>query len=68
MVTIPTLKSADLIRELELTGWTLRRTVGSHHIFGKPGEWKIISVPVHGNQNIKPGLANRVARDAGISW
>jgi predicted RNA binding protein YcfA (HicA-like mRNA interferase family) len=49
-------------------GWTLKRIKGSHHIFGKTGEWKIIAVPVHGNQNIKPGLANRIAKDAGIFW
>ena len=49
-------------------GWSLKRIKGSHHIFGKPGEWKIITVPVHGGATIKPGLANRIARDAEISW
>ena len=58
----------DLCRRLNEAGWTLKRIKGSHHIFGKAGEWKIIAVPVHGNQNIKPGLANRIAKDAGISW
>jgi predicted RNA binding protein YcfA (HicA-like mRNA interferase family) len=58
----------ELCRSLEQAGWTLRRVKGSHHIFGKPGEWKIISVPVHGNQTIKPGLAARIARDAAIEW
>jgi predicted RNA binding protein YcfA (HicA-like mRNA interferase family) len=45
-----------------------KRIKGSHHIFGKPGEWKIIAVPVHGNEMIKPGLATRIAKDAKISW
>ncbi|HKW30747.1 MAG TPA: type II toxin-antitoxin system HicA family toxin [Verrucomicrobiae bacterium] len=58
----------ELCRRLEEAGWTLKRIKGSHYIFGKAGEWKIITVPVHGNQNIKPGLANRIAKDAGISW
>jgi predicted RNA binding protein YcfA (HicA-like mRNA interferase family) len=58
----------ELCRRLAEAGWTLKRIKGSHHIFGKTGEWKIIAVPVHGNQNIKPGLANRIAKDAGISW
>jgi len=26
-------------------GWTLKRIKGSHHIFGKPSEWRIIAVP-----------------------
>jgi predicted RNA binding protein YcfA (HicA-like mRNA interferase family) len=46
----------------------LKRIKGSHHIFGKPGERKIIVVPVHRNQTIKPGLALRISKDAGISW
>ncbi|HEX4120293.1 MAG TPA: type II toxin-antitoxin system HicA family toxin [Verrucomicrobiae bacterium] len=58
----------ELCRRLGEAGWVLKRIHGSHHIFGKTGEWKIISVPVHGNQNIKPGLASRIAKDAGIAW
>jgi predicted RNA binding protein YcfA (HicA-like mRNA interferase family) len=41
---------------------------GNHHIYSKPGERKIISVPVHGNRNLKPGLATRIARDADLDW
>jgi predicted RNA binding protein YcfA (HicA-like mRNA interferase family) len=58
----------ELCRRLTEAGWVLKRIHGSHHIFGKAGEWKIISVPVQGNQLIRPGLANRISRDAGISW
>lgn len=58
----------ELCRKLNEAGWSLKRIHGSHHIFSKPGEWKIISVPVHGNQTIKPGLANRIAKDANLSW
>jgi predicted RNase H-like HicB family nuclease len=25
-----------------------------------------VSIPVHGSRNLKPGLANRIARDAGV--
>jgi predicted RNA binding protein YcfA (HicA-like mRNA interferase family) len=58
----------ELCRILETNGWTLQRIKGSHHIFTKPGERKIISVPVHGNQNLKTGLASRIARDASLQW
>jgi predicted RNA binding protein YcfA (HicA-like mRNA interferase family) len=59
---------SDLCRLLESNGWTLRRVSGSHHIYSKPGERKVLSVPVHGNQSLKPGLATRLARDANIRW
>jgi len=58
----------ELCRLLIENGWTLKRIRGSHHIFGKPGEMKIITVPVHGSDTLKPGLANRIAKDTGISW
>jgi predicted RNA binding protein YcfA (HicA-like mRNA interferase family) len=32
----------DLCRVLEQNGWQLRRVKGSHHIFSKQGERKII--------------------------
>jgi len=58
----------EICRLLTENGWTLRRIRGSHHIFGKAGESKIVTVPVHGNKVLKPGLANRIAKDAGLEW
>ena len=58
----------ELCRKLERAGWTLKRVRGSHHIYAKAGEKKILSVPVHDNQTVKPGLATRLAKDAGLSW
>jgi predicted RNA binding protein YcfA (HicA-like mRNA interferase family) len=55
-----------MCRRIEAKGWVLQRIKGSHHIYSKIGERKIISIPVHGSRNLKPGLANRLARDAGI--
>jgi predicted RNA binding protein YcfA (HicA-like mRNA interferase family) len=58
----------ELCRLLQRHGWLLKRVRGSHHIFGKAGEIKIITVPVDGNQNLKPGLASRIAKDTNIVW
>ena len=65
MVTITTLKSADLIRELEQAGWTLRRTVGSQHIFvhvTRPGH---ITVP-HPKKDLGKGLVHKIRKQAGL--
>jgi predicted RNA binding protein YcfA (HicA-like mRNA interferase family) len=56
----------EMCRLIEANGWSLRRINGSHHIYSKPGERKVISVPVHGSKNLKAGLAIRIARDAGV--
>lgn len=58
----------EMCRLLREHGWVLKRIRGSHHIFGKAGEFKIITVPVHGNETLKPGLANRLSKDANIVW
>jgi predicted RNA binding protein YcfA (HicA-like mRNA interferase family) len=60
------ISGADMCRLIETKGWVLQRIRGSHHIYSKSGERKVISVPVHGNRDLKPGLANRIARDAGV--
>ena len=57
----------EMCRLVEGGGWSLRRINGSHHIYSKEGERKVISIPVHGSKNLKPGLALRIARDAGVS-
>jgi predicted RNA binding protein YcfA (HicA-like mRNA interferase family) len=57
----------EMCRLIEANGWSLRRIRGSHHIYSKPGERKVISIPVHGSKDLKPGLAVRIARDAGVS-
>lgn len=59
---------AGLCRLLELNGWRLQRIEGSHHIYTKSGERKVLSIPVHGNRDLKPGLASRLARDANLKW
>jgi len=44
------------------------RISGIHHIYAKPGVAKVLSIPVHAGQNLKPGLASRLARDANLRW
>jgi len=45
-----------MCRLIEAEGWILKRIKGSHHIYSKPGERKIIAIPVHGNRDLKTWL------------
>ena len=56
----------EMCRLLERNGWMLRRVKGSHHIYTKAGVRAIITVPVHGNRSLKPGLCRAILRMAGI--
>ena len=51
---------------LERNGWALLRINGSHHIYGKAGFEARLSVPIHGNDALKIGLARHLAKLAGI--
>jgi len=43
-------------KSLQKHGWNLSRINGSHHIFTKEGEITRISLPIHGNKDLKLGL------------
>ena len=51
---------------LEAKSWELKRINGSHHIYTKTGENARISVPVHGNTQLKIGLQKHLMKIAGI--
>jgi predicted RNA binding protein YcfA (HicA-like mRNA interferase family) len=40
-----------LCKIVEKKGWILKKITGSHHIYEKNNENKIISIPVHRNQS-----------------
>ena len=44
-------------------GWELDRVRGSHHIMRKDGI--CLSVPVHKNEDLKPGILNNLNKKAG---
>jgi predicted RNA binding protein YcfA (HicA-like mRNA interferase family) len=56
----------QMCKILAAKGWELARVTGSHHIFVMPGQNIRISVPVHGNQDLKIGLQRAILKWAGI--
>ncbi len=50
----------------ESKGWNLARVTGGHHIFVRPSSNLRISVPVHGNRDLKVGLQRAIMKLAGI--
>jgi predicted RNA binding protein YcfA (HicA-like mRNA interferase family) len=53
-------------RVLEERGWVLDRVNGSHHIYIHPNGGRV-TVPVHGNADLKPGTQRSIMRDAGLT-
>jgi predicted RNA binding protein YcfA (HicA-like mRNA interferase family) len=57
----------EFAKLLERRGWSLLRIKGSHHIYGKAGSEVRISVPIHGNQNLKTGMLRHFLKMAGLA-
>ena len=57
----------ELCGILEQNGWRLKNIHGSHHVYMKPGKPERISIPVHGNKDLKTGLLRSILKIAEIS-
>jgi predicted RNA binding protein YcfA (HicA-like mRNA interferase family) len=51
---------------LENKGWILVRVSGSHHVYMKTGNSARISLPIHGNEDLKIGLLKHFMKVADI--
>ena len=58
------MKGKELIKLLKAAGWVLARIEGSHHILVKGT--KTISVPVHGNKDLKKGTLESLKKQGGL--
>jgi predicted RNA binding protein YcfA (HicA-like mRNA interferase family) len=56
----------DLCTILEKKGWLLKKIHGSHHVYMKSGRTERISVPVHGNKDLKAGMLKAIMKIAEI--
>ena len=52
---------------VEQKGWSLKKVTGSHHIYQKPGINNILSIPVHGNKDLKSGTLKALMKIAGLT-
>ena len=56
-----------LCRILEYWGWELKRVHGSHYIYTHPDNSKILTVPVHGNKDLKKSTLGQLLKDANLT-
>jgi predicted RNA binding protein YcfA (HicA-like mRNA interferase family) len=56
-----------MVHILESKGWILKHIKGSHHIMVHSEYEDPISVPVHGDKDLKRGVQLNIMKDADIS-
>lgn len=59
-----TMSGKELVKLLIENGWSIDRIHGSHYIMAKGSQ--TITVPVHGNHDLKSGLFNAILKQAGL--
>lgn len=62
-----TLSGRQFCKILEARGWKAVRITGSHHIYTKDDSNLRITVPVHGNKDLKTGLQRALMKAASIT-
>ena len=60
-------KYRDLTRRVELDGWRLARTKGSHRIYKHPTKPGIVVIAGHPGKDVPRGLWLGILRQAGIA-
>ena len=64
---LPCITGKEAIRAFARIGFVVDRVKSSHHILKKDGHPSVLTVPVHGNADLKPGTLRALIRGAGIT-
>jgi len=66
MSGLPSITGAELIKALSEAGFVVVRIKGSHHRLEHP-DGRRTTVPVHGKENLGPGLLLKILRDTDVT-
>ncbi len=68
MAGLPVVSGGRVVRALTRAGFVLDRIVGSHHVLIRPANpLRTVTVPVHGDRDLKPGTLRAIIRQAGFT-
>ena len=62
-----TISGKAFCRILEQHSWKLQRIRGSHYIYAKPDREEILTVPIHGNKDLKKGTFRKLLKDSKLN-
>jgi predicted RNA binding protein YcfA (HicA-like mRNA interferase family) len=65
---LPAVSAKRLMRALGKAGFVVDRVVGSHYVLAHTDNPALaVTVPYHGNRDLKPGTLRSIIRQAGLS-
>lgn len=56
----------EMVKLALANGWIEVRKRGSHHYFKKEGVPYLITIPVHGNEDLANGLERKIVKNLGL--
>jgi predicted RNA binding protein YcfA (HicA-like mRNA interferase family) len=65
MTNYPSVSGKEVVKALSKIGFEVVRTRGSHRRL-KHSDGRITTVPVHSNEDLRPGTLHAILRDVGI--
>jgi len=65
MTRLPPVSGRTLVAVLKRKGFQVIRVKGSHHVLRHP-DGRMTIVPVHGSEEIGPGLLAKILRDCDV--
>jgi predicted RNA binding protein YcfA (HicA-like mRNA interferase family) len=66
MSKLPAVSGKQVLRALGSAGFSVSRTHGSHH-FLRHADGRTTTVPIHGKENLGPGLLGKILRDTELT-
>jgi predicted RNA binding protein YcfA (HicA-like mRNA interferase family) len=67
MSKLPSITGEKAKSAFEQLGFYEVRVKGSHHVMKRDGHRFLLSIPIHGGENLKPGTLRSLIRAAGIT-
>jgi predicted RNA binding protein YcfA (HicA-like mRNA interferase family) len=65
---LPAVSGREVVRALQRAGFVVERVAASHLIMAHPDDpRRVVTVPVHGARDLKPGTLRSIVRQAGLS-
>lgn len=67
MPKLPILKARDLMKVAKKTGFIYETTQGSHFIFRRPADGKLLSIPSHKGKDLGRGITKSLIKIMDLS-
>jgi predicted RNA binding protein YcfA (HicA-like mRNA interferase family) len=65
---LPAVSGKRVIQALSKAGFIVNRIAGSHHLLVHPNDkTRAVTVPLHGNRDLKPGTLRSIIRQTGLT-